>query len=181
MFNIHKNDTLPLNVEIGPGIYPLDGFVKLDCAAGEGRYNFLWGVDRMPFDDNTVDLIYASHVLEHVAWYQTVDALKEAHRVLKPGKSIEVWVPDFQYIVLCYRDGKCGDEWRRHNADGYYMNWVNGRVFAYGSQENWHRALFDRNSLRGCLFDAGFKEVRWLDKPRGYDHGPINLGMEGIK
>ena len=37
----------------------------------------------MPFDDNTFDVIFCNHVLEHVA--DDKKAMSELHRVMKPG------------------------------------------------------------------------------------------------
>ncbi len=167
-------------IEIGPGPYPLEGFESVDCV-GRPNHWACWGVDRLPFDDNSVDLIYASHVLEHVPWQKTGDALAEAYRVLKPGGSIEVWVPDFEYIVECYKYRTCGDSWRRDNPEGDTMKWINGRLYAYGDLANHHRAAFDAEYLRDCIVKAGFTSGGRLSKPRGYDHGPIGLGWRGVK
>jgi predicted SAM-dependent methyltransferase len=167
-------------IEIGPGPYPLDGFESVDCVGAPNHWA-CWGVDRLPFDDNSVDLIYASHVLEHVPWQKTGDALAEAYRILKPGGSIEVWVPDFEYIVECYRYRTCGDSWRRDNPEGDPMKWINGRLYAYGDLANHHRATFDAEYLGDCLRRAGFVQRSKLTKPRGYDHGPVGLGMRGVK
>ena len=170
-------------VEIGPGEHPLDGFVTVDCKGGSD-YRRDWGLEQLPFDSNTVDLIYASHCLEHVEWTRTHFALSEAYRVLRPGGAIEIWVPDFAYLVACYLRGECGDEWRRWNPQGDPMAWLNGRIMAYGDTSNHHRSVFDFKYLSQCLFRAGFTKVDRIDKterPRGYDHGSINLGVRAIK
>jgi ubiquinone/menaquinone biosynthesis C-methylase UbiE len=49
--------------------------------------------DRLPFDDSSVDAIYSSHTLEHVANLEHL--LCEIHRVAKPGALIEIVVPHF--------------------------------------------------------------------------------------
>ena len=63
------------------------------------------------------------------------------------------------------------------------MVWLNGRLFTYGpNEENWHRAVFDDNSLNDHLADAGFKKVRTVPRRlRGTAHGPIDLGMQTRK
>ena len=40
-------------------------------------------IQDMPFDDNTFDVIFCNHVLEHVA--DDKKAMSELHRVMKPG------------------------------------------------------------------------------------------------
>lgn len=112
----------------------------------------------------------------------THHALAEAHRILRPGGCLELWVPDFGYLVECYLAYRCGDDWRHQNPDGDPMRWLNGRLFAYGPpQANWHRAVFDRVGLTRQLLAVGFAAVTRLDSPRGYDHGRINLGVAAWK
>ncbi len=172
------------HLEIGPGAHPLPDYESLDWGAGsQADHHARWGAERLPFDDDTFDDVFASHVLEHVPWNRTQAALTEVLRILKPGGRFEVWVPDFEYIVDCYRKHVCGDAWRRENSEGNPMKWVNGRVFTYGpGPENWHHACFDAAYLRQCLAQAGFTELERMAKRRqGVSHGPIDLGVTGFK
>ena len=149
-------------LEIGPGIDHLEGFETLDVISRPGTtYVAEWGCEPLPIPSETYDLVFASHVLEHVSWTRTQNALLEAKRVLKPHGILEVWVPNFAYIVECYLRNICGDEWRRENPEADSMKWVNGRIFTYGpGAENRHRACFDERFLRGCLEKAGFGNVQ---------------------
>ena len=52
------------------------------------------------FADESVDEVYASHILEHLGYERELPtALKEIYRVLKPGGRLRVSVPDFE--MLC--------------------------------------------------------------------------------
>src|SRR5437588_5414835 len=51
---------------------------------------------RLPFRDNSFDLIVALDILEHVS--DDAAALKEFHRVLKPGGTIVATVPAYQSL-----------------------------------------------------------------------------------
>lgn len=171
-------------LEIGPGGKGLDGFEAVDVIARTGNtYTAPWGESPLPIEQDTYDEVYASHVLEHVPWFHTDAALRDVLRILKPGGLFEVWVPNFSYIVNCYRDGVCGDNWRKHNTQSDPMLWVNGRLFTYGPKDpNWHRACFDEAHLRRCLEHVGFVQVtRLSERQRGTSHGAIDLGMHGIK
>jgi SAM-dependent methyltransferase len=44
--------------------------------------------------DNTVDAIYASHILEHVERWHVERALSECYRVLRPGGDMVLVTPD---------------------------------------------------------------------------------------
>ena len=171
---------------------------KLEIGAGRNKIDSDWEVldavkspivdivtdvcKPLPIMDDTYDLIYMSHVLEHVPWYETVKVLRELHRILKKGGVVEIWVPDFVKIIKIYTTKKIPDGWYRLNPDKSFMTWINGRLFAgHGGGFNWHRATFDSNYLHKCLNVAGFSELTLLKKPRAYNHGYINLGMSGRK
>lgn len=136
----------------------------------------------LPLNDNAYDLIYMSHVLEHIPWYDTIKILKELYRILKKGGVIEIWVPDFEKAVKVYLKQEIPDGWYMLNPDKNFMMWINGRTFAgHRGEYSWHRATFDTNHLRNCLEKAGFCEVGMLKKTRTVNHGYVNLGMSGKK
>ena len=55
--------------------------------------------DLSQFNEESVDEIYASHVLEHVLQHEVIDTLKGIHRVLRPGGKFYISVPDLD--MLC--------------------------------------------------------------------------------
>lgn len=138
-----------------------------------------------PFEDNSIDIIFMSHVLEHIPWTMTDKVLLEFYRILKPGGSIEIWVPDLKKLVAGYIDSTemYKDGWFKFNEEQNQTKWFNGRLFTYGpGEENFHRAAFDYEYLTYCLKKAGFSSTEKMNKPRGIDHhGWINLGVKGIK
>ena len=50
------------------------------------------------FEDNSIDLIYASHVIEYFDRAQVLPLLKEWKRVLKPSGIFRIAVPNFKEI-----------------------------------------------------------------------------------
>lgn len=183
-------------LEIGPGRHALPGFETLSIVPGRWVDYVHDAASNLPFDDNTFDLIYASHVLEHIPWYQTLDTLREWRRVLTPQGRLEVWVPDGLKICSAFVDAENGDadplehdDWRRLNPEGDPCAWAAGRLFTYGdgkgtlAHPNWHRALFSPRRLKQLFEQAGFVNIRIMDRAevRGTDHGWINLGICGDK
>jgi predicted SAM-dependent methyltransferase len=56
----------------------------------------------LPFEDNSYDACYCSHVLEHLYCNDALFLLKEIYRILKPGGIVRVVVPDLEDIVRTY-------------------------------------------------------------------------------
>ncbi len=69
----------------------------------------------LPFADHTFDTIICSEVLEHIPDYES--ALREIHRVLKPGGVLSVSVPRFVPEWVCW---KLSDEY--HSAEGGHVH-----------------------------------------------------------
>lgn len=84
-----------MNIEIGGGIIPTPGFYNLDPVHGEGQLRRTIQ-EGMPFADNSVHAVRASHVFEHIpAGGERIDAFNEIHRVLMPAGTLEVILPTF--------------------------------------------------------------------------------------
>jgi predicted SAM-dependent methyltransferase len=183
-------------LEIGPGSEPIPGFESLNIV-NDGFSDYVQNASgRLPFEEGAFDLIYASHILEHVPWTHTGETLKEWRRILKDGGSLEVWVPDGLKICRKFVETEesqepfvAPDGWYRLNPERDPCVWANGRIFTYGDEQgtlahwNWHFALFSPRYLEKLLLKAGFSEVRRMSNAevRGYDHGWINLGMRATK
>jgi SAM-dependent methyltransferase len=92
-----------LNFGCGRSIYKAPNVTNLDCTPGEYIKVLAASEIRIPYSDNTFDLIIANHVMEHLPqWFET---MKEFARVLKPGGIIEIWVPPISSdSAFGYRD-----------------------------------------------------------------------------
>ncbi len=87
-------------VDIGAGLWPLPGATPIDEVVGIGTQNKL-----AMFQDDSLDYIFSSHCLEHIAGWQT--ALLEWVRKLKasgilflylPHPDCEIWHPTSPFI-----------------------------------------------------------------------------------
>ena len=63
-------------------------------------YDLLKGI---PYKDNTFDVVYHFHLIEHFSRTEASDFIKECYRVLKPKGIIRVVVPDLEAIVNNYQ------------------------------------------------------------------------------
>lgn len=178
-------------LEIGPGQEHIEGFETMNIVPGTNVDYIGDASKRLPFKKDTFDLVYASHILEHIPWYQTIDTLMEWVRVIRPGGSLEIWVPDGLKICKVLIDAEKNqestipDEWCVRNPDKSPHIWVAGRLF-WGANLNypsWHRSLFTPRYLSQVMQKAGLQNIKILgsEEVRGHDHGWINLGMRGTK
>ena len=76
----------------------IDIFDDIDIHLKNLKYIKSTTHNRIPLDDNSVDALWASHLLEHVC--NLGDFLTEIRRVLKPGGYIWVAVPPFKYEIV---------------------------------------------------------------------------------
>ena len=195
--NIRKNAAKPVrNLEIGPGRHRIENFETLNVVGGRQVDYVLDAAGPLPFSDDTFDVIYASHVLEHIPWYQTATVFAEWARALKRGGWLEIWVPDGLKIARAFVAAEeigstefYQDDWWRFNERRDPTLWMSGRCYSYGdgtgkrSHPNWHRALFSERLLRELFAGAGLTEISSMTPAnvRGYGHGWINLGVRGQK
>lgn len=197
IINILKNKNKKIrNLEIGPGSIRIEGYETLNIIPGSLVDYFFDASKKLPFNDNTFDRIYASHILEHIPWYKTVTTLQEWVRILKPGGIIDIWVPDglkiaktlYEFEILGVNNIK-NDGWYKFNPSKDPCIWASGRLFTFGdgkgnlNHPNWHRSIFTPRYLSKVLNEVGLINISSLDANDviGYDHGWINLGVRGQK
>ena len=142
----------------------------------------------IPFDSNSVDAVYHSHVLEHLDRGVGERFVREVLRVLKPGGVHRIVVPDFELMVRGYvehLDAADADPARQQEHDEYVSAILEQSVRreAYGTSlqkplrrrvENsllgdarrrgqTHQWMYDRINLRALLLSVGYREVHRLD------------------
>jgi SAM-dependent methyltransferase len=114
---------------------------------------------RFPWPDASADVIYASHLLEHLTRDEGARFLRECQRVLKPNGIVRIVVPDLRAIVDGYLAG------RLSSLDLVDALGVRAEAPGDGRLKRllapWfrfpHRCMYDRESLLGCLREAGFE------------------------
>ena len=56
----------------------------------------------LPFPDSSVDAVYASHLLEHLAPEYAEELLRDMHRVIRLQGTVRLVVPDLEAICRAY-------------------------------------------------------------------------------
>jgi predicted SAM-dependent methyltransferase len=140
-----------MKLHLGCGRRHIPGYVHIDVV-DYPHVDHVSSIDNLSFlQDGSVELIYNCHVLEHFKRREVRRVLGEWYRVLAPGGLLRVSVPDF--AALCEVYARTRD-----------LSLVIGPIF--GRQDylyNIHYNLFDFDTLKSQLEDAGFREVRRYD------------------
>ena len=88
---------VPLRLHLG-GKEPKPGWKIVNIQAGPG-VDILGDIrDMSQFADDSVQAIYASHVLEHIGQQAVLSTLKGLRRILAPGGQLSISVPDLEVL-----------------------------------------------------------------------------------
>ena len=140
-----------LKLHLGCGDKFIPGFKHIDLREAP-HIDHVCSIDHLPMiEDNSVELIYACHVLEHFPRDKTAVVLKEWFRVLAPGGILRLAVPDFEAIVKIYQQGT--------NLESLMGLLFGGQDYQY----NFHFRTFDFKSIEDLLLSLGFKKVYRYD------------------
>jgi SAM-dependent methyltransferase len=100
------------------------------------------------FYDNQLDyydIVYATHVLEHIPIDAVVDVLRSIKKILRPGGKVVISVPNAQAYT--------GPYWR-------YEDFT-------------HHTLYTSGSLKYILLEAGFSQVQLIDRDGTLGGNPV--------
>jgi predicted SAM-dependent methyltransferase len=89
-----------MKINLGCSDRPIPGYVNIDIK--NPKADVLADIRHLPYEDGSIDEIYASHVLEHFGRYEFMDVLREWRRVIKPGSFIYIAVPDIESSIKYY-------------------------------------------------------------------------------
>ena len=79
--------------------------------------------DNIPFEDNSVDVIYSSHVIEHIENEYIQKMFAECFRALKKGGIMRIACPDAEFLYKISRHKTDYWAWRNKwfNTEKYYI------------------------------------------------------------
>ena len=155
--------------------------VKLNLGCGNRNFGTDWthidgaeyphvdshNVISLDYRDKSVDLIYASHLIEYFDRVEIVQILKEWKRVLRIDGMLRIAVPDFYQMAKLYLVdsydlekflgplyGKMQME--KKTIDSDYVSKIE-------SQTIYHKTVYDFDNLKELLEEVGFRNVNKYD------------------
>ncbi|AUF82225.1 putative SAM-depedendent methyltransferase [Tetraselmis virus 1] len=119
-----------------------------------------WEIDGL-IDENSVDGLYTRHMFEHLTFKQGEKSLQAWFKILKPGGSLEIILPNLEFHIqqLVQKRDIPGTSkkkgWKKHGIGGLF-GWQGGEL-----EEVWdvHKSGYDTSMLKETLEKAGFTTV----------------------
>ena len=147
---------MKIGINCGSGQRPFTStpevrWINVDSVAHEGMPapDLVCDGAHLPHSDGSVDYVVLHHVLEHFGCGEAKGLIDEAFRVLKPGGSLLVFVPNLRALAAHWLGGGIDTQVFMTNVYGAYM----------GHEEDRHRWGFERDSLATLLLG----ERKWSD------------------
>jgi len=57
---------------------------------------------KLPFSDNKYEIVFSSHMLEHISHYKIEETISEINRVMIPGGILRILTPDLEKLCKAY-------------------------------------------------------------------------------
>lgn len=152
----------PLWIDLGGGAKAgRNGWLTLDVTR---QCDIYWDLRKgIPFSEGRVERLYSSHLFEHLPFRAGQALMAEALRVLTPGGSFSICVPNAGMYIRAYAEGRqLPDEyfgWRSAYNDTTRIDAVNYTAYMDGH----HLYMFDEENLVKRLELAGFEGVSLRD------------------
>ena len=150
----------PQHVTIMESYAPMDKWTLADLYVTDPGFK-QWDatkLDEVP--DGTVDVFYASHLLEHIPHTELVDVLNLWFRKIKPGGTLIINVPDMAWAakqILKFESGQALTGLYAEFEGNHGLQTIIYGTYAHDGEK--HQSAYTRRSLYEWLEGIGFKNI----------------------
>lgn len=133
---------------------------------------------RIPEVDHSIDVLYSSHMLEHLDVTEAQAFLAEAKRVLKHNGYIRLAVPDIRLFIDDYL--QTGDANKFMDETGLSRRSpqrLRKKILFLFIGDRGHKHMFDGTSLCKLLASAGFKDTKVMPEGETMIPNPGTLDL----
>jgi predicted SAM-dependent methyltransferase len=156
----------PLRLHLGCGNQHIRGYVNIDWRKTTAT-DLVCDIKKLPYKDDSAELIETYHVIEHLPRHDLMKALKEWRRVLTPAGKLVIECPDFDEDVREYMEG---NEERLDSIFGLQRFPGDSHLFGYNFQR-----------LENLLRDVGFEDIQRREPQDYHSKSEPCLRVECIK
>jgi predicted SAM-dependent methyltransferase len=173
--NISKNY---LNISCGEQLYNQEIWINADCYQKNSIFknDKIWKVDArylpLKIADNALDGIFTEHTLEHMKARHVLNLLCEFYRILKPGSSIRIILPDCALYVKYYSNNLEKNNLEFTNTWPTGAECIRGLTQYIGHESTWDFCLMSRylqmagfSKINECKFNEGVDPELLKDNP----------------
>jgi len=152
-----KNKDGKVYVNLGCGVNTSSEFVNIDAIPFKHTHWIANIQNLFMFPNNSVDMIYASHVIEHIPRKNVEQSLSEWLRVLKNGGVLRFGVPNFDALVEIY------------NLSGKNTESIVNQLLGQDGEYDDHHTIWNFEYAKKLLESVGFVDVKFWD-PKQVEH-----------
>ena len=147
--------------------------------SSENKIELLDATKKFPFKDSSIDVIYSSHMMEHLHRDDAINFIKECYRVLRPKGILRLVMPDLRININSYLNSNDADKFIEdlliQPPKTKSITDLAKLYFSGGFRE--HQWMYDEKSLIKLLLSCSFKYVIALPpgKTNIPDHDDLDL------
>jgi SAM-dependent methyltransferase len=176
-FQIKLSNENPTKLHFGCGSTRMEGFQNVDIIHTPATDHIVDLRRRLPYKNNSIELIFSEHVFEHIELNDLEFLFSECYRILRKDGQLSFSIPEFQKLtgsLLFNKNPDIAKQYKRDLArftvqfpqvkpEARNAFYVNHLVHQHGE----HKFFYTFPVLKTLLKEAGFTKVverRWNEQ-----------------